>query len=284
MGTVNRTSTLVGWAPRTWNPITGCLHWKTGVCAVGEGCYAKLRAETRLRGRFGYPADDPFEPTFHEDRLKLPGKVRKPTTIFVCSMGDILGEWVPAEWVESVIGVIEENRRHTFMILTKNPARFDDFDFPQNCLLGTTINTVKDLKRIDYLMKVPNRRFLSIEPLFEDISEELSLNGIDWVIMGGKTNRVGKVVFSPPAEWVVPVVQQARALDIPVYIKDNLTTYERIQEFPFWWRSCKQCAYGDAGSSSCERSKDIDAIIPGRYQRDFWEGRLVVACPCFERC
>jgi len=282
---VNRTSALVGWAPRTWNPMTGCYHWKTGVCSVGENCYAKQRAETRLRGRFGYPEDEPFRPTFHESRLKQPYKIKKPTTIFVCSMGDLFGEWVPAEWIEAVIKVARDNKRHTFIFLTKNPRRYSEFEFPQNCLLGTTINVVKDLKRIKYLLKVPNRRFLSIEPLREDIHEQLTLDGIDWVIIGAETNRVGKTVFSPPAEWVEPIVKQAKALGIPVFIKDNVTTYEKIQEFPVWWFSCRTCKYrGDSKARHhCNNHEEVDGIIGWKYEGDFWEGRLWVACPCYER-
>jgi protein gp37 len=47
--------TKIEWAQESWNPITGCSPISEGC----ENCYAK-RMANRLRGRYGYPADDPF--------------------------------------------------------------------------------------------------------------------------------------------------------------------------------------------------------------------------------
>jgi Bacteriophage protein gp37 len=51
----------------TWNPVTGCLNG----CSY---CYAAKMAK-----RF----KQSFEPTFHEERLREPFKLKKPSTIFV---------------------------------------------------------------------------------------------------------------------------------------------------------------------------------------------------------
>lgn len=48
-------ATKIEYCTETWNPVTGCFP-------VSEGClncYARRMAK-RLRGRFGYPRDDPF--------------------------------------------------------------------------------------------------------------------------------------------------------------------------------------------------------------------------------
>ena len=50
--------TKIEWCDKTWNPITGCTKCSPG-CV---NCYAFKIAYTRLAGRFGYPADDPFRP------------------------------------------------------------------------------------------------------------------------------------------------------------------------------------------------------------------------------
>jgi protein gp37 len=47
--------TKIEWADAVWNPVTGCTKVSAG-CA---NCYAE-RMSKRLRGRFGYPKDDPF--------------------------------------------------------------------------------------------------------------------------------------------------------------------------------------------------------------------------------
>ena len=77
--------TKIDWAEYVWNPVTGCLNG----CPY---CYAKKMAN-RLKGRYGYPQDEPFKPTLHADKLreKMPNVSSK---IFVCSMGDLFGEFI----------------------------------------------------------------------------------------------------------------------------------------------------------------------------------------------
>lgn len=62
-------STKIEWATDVWNPVTGCSPISIGC----DNCYAR-RMANRLRGRFGYPKDDPFRVTFHPDRLDQPLK------------------------------------------------------------------------------------------------------------------------------------------------------------------------------------------------------------------
>lgn len=59
---------IFGYATKRWNPLTGCS-------AGCDYCWAKPMAVMN-KGKFGYPADDPFRPTFHLDRLREPEKWR----------------------------------------------------------------------------------------------------------------------------------------------------------------------------------------------------------------
>jgi protein gp37 len=117
-------NTKIEWAEKTWNPITGCTKISEGC----RNCYAE-RMSKRLAGRYGYPADDPFKVTFRPERLGEPLKWKKPSRIFVCSMGDLFHEDVPDEFIDQVFGVILACRvlnnipNHTFLILTKRPER-----------------------------------------------------------------------------------------------------------------------------------------------------------------
>ncbi len=115
----------------TWNPITGCTPTSEGC----KNCYAKRMAK-RLRGRCGYPADDPFKVTFHPDRLDIPLRWKKPRRIFVCSMGDLFHEDVKDEWIDKVFATMLACQRaplgelpilHTFMLLTKRPKRMANY-------------------------------------------------------------------------------------------------------------------------------------------------------------
>jgi hypothetical protein len=96
----NFTNDNIEWAKWTWNPVTGC---KFG-CPY---CYAK-----DIANRF-YP--NKFEPTFHEDRLDAPVNTKVPTeattdigykNVFVCSMADLFGDWIPDEWIEKVLNAV----------------------------------------------------------------------------------------------------------------------------------------------------------------------------------
>lgn len=128
-------ATKIEWAEEVWNPITGCTPVSEGC----RNCYAK-RMATRLRGRFGYPEDDPFRVTLHPDKLELPLRWEKPRRIFVCSMGDLFHEDVPEEWLDRIFATIRECLshkwdgetwhpviEHTFLILTKRPERMKKF-------------------------------------------------------------------------------------------------------------------------------------------------------------
>ena len=83
--------TLIQWADEVWNPFTGCDP--DPISPGCNNCYARKMAN-RLRGRSGYPKENPFAPTFHPDRISAPGERIKGQTVFVCSMGDIaLADW-----------------------------------------------------------------------------------------------------------------------------------------------------------------------------------------------
>ena len=75
----------IAWTEYVWNPVTGCTPFRPG-CA---NCYAKRMAETRLRGRCGYPQRNPFAPRWRLDRLDEVTPTQKPRMIFVSSMGDL---------------------------------------------------------------------------------------------------------------------------------------------------------------------------------------------------
>lgn len=188
--------TKIEWADYTWNPVTGCKHG----CSY---CYAK-RIAMRFTGH--------FKPTFHPDRLMQPYKQKKPSKIFVCSMADLFGGWVQKEWIDMILTVAQANQQHTFQFLTKNPRRYDEFNFPGNCWLGTTIDTPNQ-KRIDYLNKKKwHYKFISFEPILGDMSK-LNLRGIDLCIVGRDTSPGAE---PPDIEWVNSINHDN------IFIKGNL--------------------------------------------------------------
>jgi protein gp37 len=102
-----------------------------------------------------------------------------------------------------------------------------------NAWWGVSVDDRKNgLPRIRQLRLVPAAvRFLSIEPLLEDLGDDLDLSGIDWVIIGGES---GPKARSFDLGWARRIVDQAVALDIPVFVKqlgdDPVVTGPRASE------------------------------------------------------
>ena len=158
--------TKIQWADEVWNPVTGCTVVSDG-CA---NCYARRMAK-RLKGRYGYPADDPFRVTFHPDRLDQPVRWTKPRRIFVCSMGDLFHKDVRPEHIDRLFEVMTRDApHHTYMLLTKRPERITAGRWNpnwKNIWLGVSVeNQPTADERIPELLKIPAAvRFISIEPM-----------------------------------------------------------------------------------------------------------------------
>lgn len=278
--------TKIDWADATWNPVTGCLHG----C---EYCYAQ-----RIANRFGnhqqpifrkypilhepvrctdtyqymreagisagaiqpYPFD--FLPTFHKYRLDEPLRLKKPKTIFVCSMADLFGDWVPDEWIRDVFTACENAMQHRYLFLTKNPGRYCHLEragimpHGDNFWFGATFDhsnwsnhkirnrpttfsmngkKIHDAGDFYYPLYPKKNRFVSFEPLLYDIGKNIGSTGGDWHIIGAETgNRKGKVI--PKREWVEHIVEWSDANGIPVFMKESLRELmgdDFRQEYPW---------------------------------------------------
>jgi protein gp37 len=236
--------TKIEWAHETWNPITGCTPISEGC----QNCYAKRMAK-RLAGRYGYPKDDPFQVTFHPDRLNEPFKWRKPRMVFVCSMGDLFHKDVPAGWIYDVFQVMEKCPQHTFMILTKRPARMEHMimgvvtgmgiEHRKHIWLGVTAeNQQRADERTPILLQITAAvRFISVEPMLGPIAlnwlqgDEMptpdcfgrrrainGFDGIDWVICGAET---GPRKRSMKMSWAELLRNQCMFYGIPFFFKKN---------------------------------------------------------------
>ncbi|MEM0138514.1 MAG: phage Gp37/Gp68 family protein [Thermoplasmatales archaeon] len=116
------TKTRIEWADAVWNPVSGCSPVSPGCL----NCYAQ-RFARRLAGRYGYLKGNPFSVTLHPERVLDPLHWHKPRRIFVCSMGDLFHDDVPFDFVDQIMAVVALAPQHTFMVLTKRPARMLEY-------------------------------------------------------------------------------------------------------------------------------------------------------------
>jgi protein gp37 len=228
----------VSWAGFTWNPITGCLHGCTY-------CYARAIA-TNGRFKKAFPAG--FTPLFHPERLNAPFNTPVPAKhvddpafhrVFVCSMADMFGKWVPPEWIDQVLAIEHGNPQWQYLHLTKFPTGYVGRTMPPTAWVGTSVDEQKRVRIAEDAMRQVNDvelKWLSLEPLLEPLQfTDLTMFG--WVVIGAqtRTNQPGGSVpaFAPPLEWVLRLTDQAREAGCRVHWKPNLRTVAGIDSVPW---------------------------------------------------
>jgi len=255
--------TSIDWCDSTWNPVTGCLNG----C---EYCYARRIAERfgldytpklgdpGMEGASKYDSEkgldtmlelekqykrqgngkvEPypmaFYPTFHRYRLNDYMK-KKGRNIFVCSMADLFGSWVPDSWIQEVFKACEKAPQHNYLFLTKNPKRYYELYKKDKGLLpaGGNMWYGFSITNNSYDGWYTDARliFASIEPILEPIEIPI----VDWVIVGAETGRRKNKVI-PKREWIERIVEDCCKYNIPLFMKSSLAEiWEEplIQEYP----------------------------------------------------
>lgn len=218
-------------AGSTWNPIRGqnARHTCARISPGCDNCYAATMTRRGLMGTApidygtGETLNDP--PRLDEKALLLPLTWKKPRKVFVCSMTDLFGTWVPDEWLEHIYGVMADTPQHTYIVLTKRPTRMRDCltRFYQRIIEKSKVNHAAELLHIpdryidakgfgliahqmfghvwhgvtiesdqyawraDRLRQTPAAvRWVSAEPLLSGLPS-LNLDDIDWLVTGGES-------------------------------------------------------------------------------------------------
>jgi protein gp37 len=220
----------IEWARWSWNPVTGCKH----NCPY---CYARDIAE-RFTGTAAYPVG--FDPVFHPKRLAAPHHVTVPAdaatdvgyrNVFVCSMADLFGRWVPEPWIRAVLQAVADAPQWNFLFLTKFPVRLSGFEFPDNAWVGTSVDCQARVRNAEAAFAAVKAkvRWLSCEPLLEPLTfDDLSM--FEWMVIGGASKTATTPDWRPPRAWVDRLSQAAWAAGCHVYEKDNLL--RRWRQYP----------------------------------------------------
>lgn len=210
------TISKIEWTERTWNPMVGC----TKISPACKHCYAENMAN-RLQAMKTPGYENGFKLTLLPQRLEDPLKRKTPTVYFVNSMSDLFHEEVPFDYIDRVFKVIAQASQHTFQILTKRAERMAEYfrnrPVPQNAWIGVSVEDREyGVPRIECLRQVNAQiRFLSIEPLLEDIGD-INLANIHWVIVGGESGPKARPM---KAEWVDAIREQCEEAGVAFFFK-----------------------------------------------------------------
>jgi protein gp37 len=210
----------IEWTDATWNPVRGCTKISPGC----KHCYAETFAE-RFRGVKGHPYEQGFDMRFVPEKLAEPLQWRKPRMIFVNSMSDLFHDAVPDDYIAAVARVMVFANWHTYQVLTKRSGRVRTllnsslaFAATQpHIWWGVSVeDTTYGVPRIDDLRQArATVRFLSVEPLLEDLGE-LNLSNISWMIVGGESGPGARPM---KRDWVVSLRNQCQNEGVPFFFK-----------------------------------------------------------------
>jgi protein gp37 len=214
--------TAIEWADFTFNPWIGCQKVSPGC----DNCYAEAR-DQRFHGgvHWGPHAKrQRTSPTNWKLPLKWDRQAEKEGRrfrVFCASLADVFDNQEPESARTDLWELIRSTPSLDWQILTKRPEniRYMAPLYPQplpNVWLGTSVEDRERKRRIDILRETPAAlRFLSIEPLLEDLGE-IDLTGIGWVIVGGESGP-GARPFD--IEWARSIIAQCKAAGVPVFMK-----------------------------------------------------------------
>jgi protein gp37 len=223
----------IEWTDATSNPVTGCTKVSPG-CAH---CYIERTPPFRIAGRQFVRGHIPLE--IHENRLDQPLRWTRSRMVFANTLSDLFHEDLDPLFVGRVFNVMGRASWHTFQVLTKRPERMlqvvrayyaavGTTPYP-NVWLGVTAENRRWLRhRGELLAQTPAAvRFLSLEPLLEDVAGDLqavlSIVGprypkseFNWVIVGGES---GPKARPCRPEWIRALRDVCESAGVPFLFK-----------------------------------------------------------------
>lgn len=197
-------------------------------CTIGcSYCYARNNVR-----RF-HMIDDFEKPEYFPRKLRLMEK-KRPQNFLLTGMSDF-SLWEP-EWREEIFSKMSQNPQHQYLFLTKRPEMLQFSTALDNAWFGVTVTASKEKERIQALREhiQGGHYHVTFEPMFDNIGD-VDLSGVEWVVIGTETGRRKNKSVSRP-EWVWNLTDQAKALGIPVFMKEDLLPVmgedQMIQELP----------------------------------------------------
>jgi protein gp37 len=192
----------ISWTHNTWNPWVGCDK----VAPECAHCYIGRILPKQRREAWGtvYRTDTWESPWWWEQDCIRTGTAKR---VFTCSLSDFFHAKADP-WRREAWTIIKGTPHLAWLILTKRPELIEarlphDWGngYP-NVWLGVSTGCRRTLNKMDTLRRIPATvRWISAEPLIEDISADINLDGFHWVVAGGESGAGNEYLWNPDADW-----------------------------------------------------------------------------------
>lgn len=220
--------TEIAWTEHTFNAWWGCAKISPGC----DNCYAQ-DLDARMSGQaqaphwgIGAPHRKLSDTNWKNPRLWNEAAIKEGRRhrVFCGSMMDWADKRAPVDQRTRLWNEVRQRTMLDWQMLTKRVPNIKHFLPPDwgdgwdHVLLGCTVEDRKyGVKRMMQLINdvKAKRKFLSIEPLLEDLGD-VDFTGIDWVIVGGESGRDARPM---KVEWARKIKAQCEEQGVPFFFK-----------------------------------------------------------------
>ncbi|MDO5774226.1 MAG: DUF5131 family protein [Spirochaetales bacterium] len=189
-----------------WNPWRGCKKCSEGC----EHCYIhKGDAKRGVNTGEIIRTKDFYKPI---EKLKNGSYKMKPGLVYMCFTTDFLIEEAD-EWRSECWRMIKERADCNFLFLTKRIERFaqcipsDWADGWENVTVCCTVENQRNAdKKLSVFSSLPiKHKGITAQPLIERVDLERYLNDVEFVVVGGESDRNARVL---DYNWVLDIREQ----------------------------------------------------------------------------
>ncbi len=227
----------ISWTHNTQNFWVGCDK----VAPECAKCYISRILSKQGRESWGkiYRTETWGEPWKWEKECLRTGQAKR---VFTCSLSDFFH--VKADpWRREAWAIIKHTPHLAWLVLTKRPELIEarlpvdwGHGYP-NVWLGVSTGCRQTLNKMDTLRRIPAAvRWISAEPLLEDISEKINLDGFSWVVAGGESGRGKEYLWNPGADWKAELKDEAGRRTMRHRWAANLRDKVKAAGLPFMFK------------------------------------------------
>jgi protein gp37 len=229
----------IAWTHNTQNFWVGCDK----IAPECAKCYIGRILEQQGREPWGqlYRTKTWRQPFRWQQEAALAGVCRR---VFTNSLSDFFHAGSDA-WREEAWDLIRKTPNLIWLILTKRPELIasrlpkDWGEGWPNVWLGTSVGCNQTLNKMDSLRKIAVHpkavRFVSCEPLLEDISVNIDLDGFGWVIVGGESGVGQEYLWNPKQNWREEFSTGGRRTMMLDWAK-NLLSCAQAKNIPYFFK------------------------------------------------